>query len=142
MVQGWTFALHAAAARIFEELCFMMEEEGPDEAASPMRSASVSFRGGLDGTLVVSVSDGMLSSVVSNMLGDEAVSEESLRDGLGELANVICGNLMPMVVGEGAVVRLDAPQLAEPPSGEPSASSLLHFESGDARVALYLDEAS
>ena len=120
----------------------MMEEEGPDEAASPMRSASVSFRGGLDGTLVVSVSDGMLSSVVGNMLGDEAVSEESLRDGLGELANVICGNLMPMVVGEGAVVRLDAPQLAEPPSGEPSASSLLHFESGDARVALYLDEAS
>ena len=142
MDQSWTTTLHAAAARIFEGLCFMMEGVEVPAPPSPLQSASVAFHGPVQGTLVVSVSEAVLPDVIGNMLGDENLSDEVLRDGLGELANVICGNVLPEIAGTDAVFALDAPlyrgEKLDESVGKLAAASDFAFEGGDARVELYI----
>lgn len=132
-------ALHLAAARIFEDLCFMTEEEGSQEDRdSARRSVMVRFSGDMDGALVVAVTDEVLHSVVENMLGDDDLSDETARDGLGELANVICGNLLPMIAGEQAIISLQAPEASLAMADPVAARSQLFFGRGDAKVELFL----
>ena len=132
-------ALHLAAARIFEDLCFMTEDESPrDGGDSDRQSVTVRFSGDMHGALVVAVTDDVLRSVVENMLGDDDPSNETARDGLGELANVICGNLLPMIAGDQAVIALQAPELSLAVAEPAAAQSQLFFDRGDAKVELFL----
>jgi hypothetical protein len=66
------------------------------------------------------------------------------RDALGEVANVVCGNLLPLVAGAEAVFRLSAPEwLTEAtvsrPGDEPDASLTCGAEDGrvDARLFVF-----
>ncbi len=52
--------------------------------------------------------------LAANMLGqDEAPSERLQRDARGEVANVICGNVLPMIAGADGAFDLDAPRLID-----------------------------
>jgi CheY-specific phosphatase CheX len=56
----------------------------------------------------------MLPTVAANMLGDDdAPAPAQQLDALGEIANVICGNLLPHIAAPHAVFQLDAPQLLD-----------------------------
>jgi len=49
------------------------------------------------------------------MLGDEyACTVEAQHDALGELGNVICGNVLPAVAGAAATFSLQPPRLVDP----------------------------
>lgn len=139
--------LSQAATSTFEELAllFASDELTDEQAQAPATQAvRVRFRGPLSGALELRVSDALLPQIAANMLGFMESPPLTLQqDAMGELANVICGNVLPAVAGPAAVFDLEAPAAVTAPlPGEPAAVARVGLEdSGRAEVALYLDVA-
>lgn len=139
-----------ATASTFEDLCFMFLVSEPEEDSAPSgprAMAQVLFRGPLDGRLTVQVDGAVLRSIAINMLGDEeAPSPAQQHDALGELANVICGHLLPRVTSPLEVFQMGAPQVqklrasAPDAGGPPAAAVQVLLDEGPAEVRLFLDE--
>lgn len=111
-----TAALNATA-NAFEQMGFLYVEpdagESDDEPV-PSATARVSFDGPIHGCVRLTVPEAILPELAANMLGqDDAPTASLQRDALGEMANVICGNVVPVLGGPGAVFRLGRPQHAE-----------------------------
>jgi hypothetical protein len=105
-------ALATATRSTFEELGLLLASEEPGQGAGQLAAgARVHFDGPWSGSVVLRVSDDVLDAAAANMLGHDAPPAEPLRrDALGELANVLCGNLLPMVAGPKAVFQLRSPR--------------------------------
>jgi CheY-specific phosphatase CheX len=105
--------LHRATATTFESLAFLFAEEDctEEQLAAPLDAqVSVDFHGPMRGRLVLRISSLLMPAIASNMVGDEESHVAALqRDALGEVCNVICGNLLPAIAGADAVFLLDAP---------------------------------
>jgi len=106
---------------------------------------SVEFRGPLNGRLVVRASSSILPEVANNMLGEDDQRPVALqRDALGEIANVICGHVLPMIGGSDAVFHLAAPlhhgdDSARSRDGDRADATItVGVEAGRAEAALYL----
>ncbi|MFQ6099049.1 MAG: chemotaxis protein CheX [Armatimonadota bacterium] len=146
--------LSRVAERAFEGLAFMfsMSEDEADAAGSPSAAARVAFAGPLRGELVVSVSESMLPDLAANMLGlDDAVSptSEEQQDALKELANVVCGHLLPEIAGAEAVFDVRAPGILSSErlaqrclQRKPSATARLWLDAGRATVMLFVDQST
>ncbi len=139
-------ALYQAAILTFEELGFVFPVRRDDDEAkindAQSISSAVAFNGEFSGTLVLQVEREVLPAIASNMLGEDAPFEEAmLRDVLGEITNVICGNTLPEIGGKAAIFQLDAPQITERSSRaeNPSATAKLDLEEGRADILLYLN---
>lgn len=139
MANNLETALYQAAAMTFEQLAFMFpseELEGDQLIAKASAIASVTFRGEFDGRLTVVACGPLLPTLAVNMLGeDEPHSEQMQHDALGEIANIICGNVLPLITNPKAVFDLDAPEtkaIDEPFFNSP--------ESPAARVQIGLEE--
>ncbi len=140
-------SLSRATTATFEELALLFPEHtlSREQAAAPLDvSVSVEFRGPLHGRLVLRASSNILSSIAANMLGADASRERPLqRDALGEIANVICGNVLPAIAGAEAVFHLSAPRLHEGDGGaardtdSPAATVMFGVEDGRAESSLY-----
>ncbi len=139
--------LRQATVSTFEDLAFLFPEEecvvSEDEA--PLDAVvAVEFHGPMRGRLVIRASSSLLPAIASNMMGeDESQHMPMQRDALGEIANVVCGNLLPMLAGSDAVFRLDAPQwradAAEARDGDaPIAQVCFGVEDGRAQAELYV----
>jgi CheY-specific phosphatase CheX len=105
-------ALYGATAMVFEELGFMLTNPDLEEhqvSLPAQTSVSVSFQGPLQGALLITVFGDLLPTLAANMLGEDDASERQQWDALGEIANVICGNLLPSIAGLKAVFKLAAP---------------------------------
>lgn len=141
-------SLQRATTATFEELALLFPETelSPEQAAAPLDMAvSVEFRGPLTGRLVVRASQCILPAVAANMLGAEASQQLPLqRDALGEIGNVICGHVLPLIGGADAVFNLAAPQFIEDghlpqrDADAPSARVQIGVEDGRAESILYL----
>jgi CheY-specific phosphatase CheX len=140
--------LAEVATRTLEEMCFffampLLSDE--QREAKTDAAMSVRFRGPMSGQLVVRMCGGVLPMLASNMLGDADGSPTMQRDALGEVANVVCGNLLPIIGGPSDVYVLDAAQptvVLERSSVAPVASVQLGLEdSGRADLFLFLDAA-
>jgi CheY-specific phosphatase CheX len=135
----WKTALLQAAVLTFEELCFLFPdtELTAEQRQAPIdATVCVHFRGPFEGTLQVTLCGQMLPTVAANMLGDDeppVVTQQ--HDALGEIANVICGNLLPGIAAPQAVFQLDTPQLLDP-----AATPLTQPEDSVADVQLGLDQ--
>jgi CheY-specific phosphatase CheX len=138
-------ALYQAAILTFEELLFAFpvagtNEVGIDDANSV--EVAVGFHGPFSGELVLRIENDALSAVASNMLGDEEpLREEMLRDVLGEIANVICGNALPAIAGKQEIFRLNAPDFRAVPVRVSEASAIAHIglDEGKADISIYLN---
>jgi CheY-specific phosphatase CheX len=144
--------LSQATTATFEELALLFPEPelSPEQAATPLDAAvSVEFRGPLTGRLVVRASHVVLPTIAANMLGAEASQQVALqRDALGEIGNVICGHVLPLIAGTDKVFHLAAPQVHEHghvphrDSDTPAATLQVGLEDGRAEVSLYLFQGS
>ncbi len=139
MLQPPTTSLFRAATSTFESLALLFPEPCSTDGAefTPLAAAfSVSYHGAGHGRVVVGVTAGVLPALAENMLGSAAAPDKALqRDALGELVNVVTGNVLPMVHGATAVFKLDAPE----PAGDTPFIAL----AGEAQVAftrLQMDE--
>jgi CheY-specific phosphatase CheX len=107
--------LQSAATSTFEELTFLLPSPELDEvqaAAAAVASVAVAFTGDRSGVLRLRLCGPVLPQLAANMLGSGEPPALLLQcDALGELANVICGNVLPAVAGAHAVIRLSPPQV-------------------------------
>ena len=141
--------LYRATILTFEELGFMLpscELQEKQKSAACDTTVAVGFHGSRRGKLILAVGRGILPRMVANMLGeDEKIFSLGLQhDALGELANVICGNVLPGVADEKATFHLDPPRLVEwkrPAGPAEGAAAEVHLglEEGRADVYLFLD---
>lgn len=151
MSRNLATVLHHTAARTFEEMTFALPLEGadpsPDSRSSTLDPSSVlavvDFHGPFGGRLEVGVSSALLSTIAANMLGQEEPPPlPEQRDALRELANVICGNLLPAIAGRGPVFHLDAPWIVDAdatPAGQPlAAETVVAFDEGRATLRLFV----
>jgi CheY-specific phosphatase CheX len=83
------------------------------QTVRPDAAVEISFKGIFSGRLVLVVSGPILAVVAGNMLGEDesAMPRESQLDALGELANVICGNVLPEIAGDRETFCLTPPVL-------------------------------
>ena len=141
--------LLTAATSTFESLALLFAEAPPTaaQAEAPLTlAARVAFTGPRTGTLDVAVSEGVAVALAANMLGldPEAVraDERLRRDAVGELANVVCGNVLPLVAGREAGFHLGAPAPSDPAAAAPADGALvevLGVDDGRAAVTLSMD---
>ena len=143
------FTLYETAANALEALGFMftglVSTQEQLEAEANL-SAEVKFDGPIHGTVHVTLCGGVLKQLTSNMLGedeDTPPSDEDQRDALGELANVICGNLLPHIGGTEAVFDVGSPVVLlhnDLKNGEakPAAQTEVGLDRGRADIAVYI----
>jgi CheY-specific phosphatase CheX len=146
-------ALYRAAALTFEELGFMF----PSSELDPLQKYSaveavgcVDFEGPYDGRLVVRMCGGVLPVLAANMMGELTPPGPRLQDdALGEIANIICGNLLPSLAGAKEVFQLKTPrvmslneQLPPSPGRLPAAEVQVGLEEGRADLILFLVPAA
>lgn len=130
--------LYRVTAEILESLALMFlvpEDEAPHPTPQCNRCVTVSFTGPFDGMLAMAVSDGILTELAANMLGLESgrcADNRQQEDALRELANVICGNLLPVIGGSELLFNINIPEvLAETRLPEPTECLSL---TGEARL--------
>ena len=137
MTRAYDQHIYRTTAETMESLALMFpvpEEDAVVFGIMPDRVARVDFTGPFDGSLTITFSDELMLELAGNMLGTTDVSDISLEqqdDALKELLNVICGNLLPQIVGHEAVFRVCSPRILSD-AGEASG----HEEIGDARLFL------
>jgi chemotaxis protein CheY-P-specific phosphatase CheC len=134
--------LYKAALLTFEELGFLFPTPEMDEQqlnAQVEAAVSVEFEGPFSGTLMVKICGGLLPTIAANMLGEEdAPSEDQQHDALGEIVNVICGNMLPGIAGKSEIFRVSAPQVAESTDSPPVAEVQVGLGQGRAELLLFI----
>lgn len=141
-------ALQKAACGVFEELAFMMLARDLDEVqknAAFRMASTVNFHGPVSGRLVLAIYGDLVPTMASNMLGDlDVPTEFQQMDALKEMTNVICGNMLPHLLGEKAVYKIDAPSIIDETSvfltepGAPAEQLEYGIEHGRALLRLSL----
>lgn len=137
-------ALAAIAISTFEGLGFLFatEEEG-DGSREPFEGlmARIDFQGASTGCLELRLSADVLEELAGNMLVQSDPPRDLQLDALGEVANVLIGNFIPVL---GAGIQMGTPRVEDwssPPIGEPMAHTRLNVESGKADVVVYREAA-
>ena len=137
MINQLQSQLLTATSSTFEELGFVFPETELTEcqADAPLTwRAQVSFHGPLGGSLEIRVSEDVVDELATNMLGlTEDVHPRVKVDALGEIANVICGNVVPALGSPEDVFDLDAPVVTSIAGGAfvaPSIDAAVHLQLG------------
>lgn len=146
MISSAEISLLRVARSTFEDLGFLLVELElrDDQRAAELEGAvSVGFEGSLGGRVEVRTFGGVLPVLTMNMLGEGGFPSRRLQhDALGEVANVICGNVLPLLAGPREVFRLSAPAPAPDPAAAPTATAVLGVERGRAEVLLFAEPSS
>ncbi|HSW30469.1 MAG TPA: chemotaxis protein CheX [Longimicrobiales bacterium] len=140
-------ALLQAASSTLECLGFLFPDEELSEtqaAADRLEGACrVRFRGPMSGALEMEVFGNVLGELAANMMGRDGPPEPAVcREALGEVANVVCGNVLPAVAGTHAVFDLSAPEtgvdpvLRRPFASDTVAVAILGLGEGRVEIAL------
>jgi CheY-specific phosphatase CheX len=105
------------ASKVFEEAAFAFVDAtdgAPSEAPdAPQLVSSIDFEGPFSGVIAIAASEQTARAFAANMLGlDEAGPETEGRsaDALGEILNMICGNLLPAVAGKSPEFNISTPK--------------------------------
>lgn len=96
--------LAAATIDALETAAFlfaMPAEEPADAEPAAFVTASVAFAGPRRGGLRIRAPRSLLAALAGNMLGADAPDEPMQLDAFGELANIICGNVLPRIDDSG-----------------------------------------
>src|SRR5579871_6782525 len=128
MIEQLQTALFEAATSTFEAMAFMILEpfgQEPLNAKPLVASTSVSFRGPFTGRVEVWASRDLLRMLTANMLGtDEIPPLLQQFDALGEITNIICGNILPKVAGTSEIFYLGCPKIGADHQQEGAAAKL------------------
>ena len=140
--------LYRTAASTFEEVGFMflLPEMNDEQREAGLEAAiAVEFDGPASGRLILAAHGGLLPALAGNMLGqDEPTSVGQQRDALGEIANIVCGNMLPRITGTTNVfhiagpIAIDAEELASCMREDCAAQVQLPLEEGRADLALFM----
>ena len=108
--------LRGATQDVFDTMLSMQltEQDSHTLADGSRIVGSVSLAGSVSGTVNVHVSDAFANQITANMLGmelDEIDSDEEVHDVIGELSNMIGGDLKSRLCDAGFVCELSIPSI-------------------------------
>jgi len=140
--------LCSAAIYTFERMVFLLPDIPPDEIQrrqNVQAVATIAFSGPARGRLQVYAGEGLLPRLTANMMGMDIAPEALQLDALGEIANVICGQVLPALHPVSAFEYMP-PQVVTGvcdanPDATPSARIELGLETSRAELLLFLDAA-
>jgi len=139
-----------STVRTLEDLCFMYQEPElkdaqenlPLEAAAEVKYRSDDFTG----KLLIETRGGLFSAIATNILSNDDPITQQKKDALGEIANIICGNIVPSLGGGRWEYKIEPPRslnkedlLKEEWQEEPVAEITLNFNDGRADIKLFMD---
>jgi len=134
--------LYKAATLTFEEMGFLLPtpEIGEQQLNAQVEAmVSVEFKGPFSGKLLVRVCGGLLPILAANMLGEEEAPPINLQyDALGEIANVICGNILPCIAGSKELFCVSTPKMVESIDLPPVAEIQVGLGLGRADLLLFI----
>jgi len=142
-------ALEEATVKTFEDVFFMYpspELKDIQKNLKPEAAAAVKYRGNYTGKLLVETRGALLSAIATNILSNDLSDSRQKDDALGELANIICGNIVPYLGRGGKGYKIESPKslnrkqlLEEKKQGKPVAKLTLNFDQGRADIKFYVD---
>ncbi len=102
------------SVKTFEELAFFMPvPDEPEDADVSTKMTLVRFSGFTDGGFYIKLPDSALPVLAQNILAEDDIPIEQQLDALKEVANVICGNILPQLAGKDKQYRLSAPEIVD-----------------------------
>lgn len=149
MVATYKDKIREIAYNTFEIVCYMfpLEECEIDEAENlpeDSKTTFVTFNGAARGGIRIKVSPDLLDAIAANMLGVDEASDELKEGALKEIANIICGNTVPLFAKEDDVCLIGQPQIVETnqnPGIEydemQTESTLLYLDEGIAEITIH-----
>ena len=142
MTTTYTDSVHDIALNTFEVTCYMfpldeweMEDEDIELPDGSVRSV-VKFDGAAEGGMVINPSSELLAAIASNMLGEDDANDEEKKGALCEIANIICGNTVPLFANNEHICVIRPPRIAETGENTDETFNGMHRED----VKVYLDE--
>lgn len=101
----------------FEITCYMfpldeweLEDMDIDELDDPATDgAMVRFDGASRGGLMIRPNEELLTAIASNMLGEDDASDKQKAGALCEIANIICGNTVPIFAKDDKICYIRPP---------------------------------
>lgn len=143
-------ALKEATIRTFEDTCFMYLVPELKDAQKDMAleaAAEVKYKGDYTGKLIIETRGGLFSAIATNMLSNEIPNEQQKKDALGEIANIICGNVVPSLGRKsGAGYKIESPKfldkdelLKDEEKTKPLAEIVFNFKEGRADIKIFVD---
>ncbi|REL38701.1 chemotaxis protein CheX [Rhodohalobacter sp. SW132] len=114
--------LRGIAYRTFEITCYMypLEEWELEDLSDEERelndnsiTALVEFDGAAKGAMSIRVSPELLDAISENMLGMEEGTDELKEGALCEIANIICGNTVPVFAKGDNICYIRSPRIIE-----------------------------
>lgn len=139
-----------STVKTLEDLCFMYQEPELKDAQEnlPLEAAAeVKFRSDdFTGKLLIETRGGLFSAIATNILSIDDPNTKQKKDALGEIANIICGNVVPSLGEGGREYKIEPPislnkndLLKEERRKEPVAEITLNFNDGRADIKLFVD---
>lgn len=115
-------------AQVAEQMGFLTAlGRAAEPPAGPARMVlTVTFTGPSAGVVALAGSTALAEALARNLLAidpDAAVPPDDARDALAEFANVVAGNLLPALLGDGEF-HLAAPVVGPWPPGSPAVACL------------------
>lgn len=155
MDQAVAKILSIVALETLEKMAFIFGTTVEDQAAAEKKgepvTVQVQFRGPFCGALELTISEAVLPELAANMLGiDEngPIGRDHQQDALCEIANVVCGRLLPLIGGRKAEFFIDQPAIlssqstgGSPVTPGPVARARLDLDDGLCDLALSMDGA-
>jgi len=135
--------LRETATRVFEDLCFFSMNDSPPSQHGNSVTVTIPFSGPASGNLLVRLTGVAIDELACNMLGEERATPAQESDALGELGNVLCGHVLPVVWGEASAFEIQKPVVL--PGAGPASDvryARVSFETGQVELALWLERGS
>ncbi len=137
-------ALQAGLVRTLSELCFHFGDPAETSADRSSPYARVRLDGAWSGEFVIGIAPPLLQEFTENILGEESVSGEDCTNALLEIANVVCGNVLPELASSDDEFHLASPTLCsaerfDRPGEAPLAEAFM--DEGAIMVRLFRDQA-
>lgn len=144
--------LKESTIKTFEDICFIYQvpELKDDQKNLALEAAAeVKYRGNFTGKLVIETRGGLFSAIAANMLSNDVPDAQQKKDALGEVANIICGNVVPSLGRSEPEYKIESPRslnkddlLKGEKQGKPLAEITLNFNQGRADIKLFVDNYS
>lgn len=139
-----------STVKTLEDLCFIYQEPELKDAQEnlPLEAAAeVKYRNDdFTGRLLIESKGGLFSAIATNMLSNDNPSDQLKKDALGEIANIICGNVVPSLAGGGREYKIESPRslnkdelLKEKKQEKPLSEITLNFNQGRADIKFFVD---
>jgi Chemotaxis phosphatase CheX len=135
----------AVIAQVAENLAFLMPTGAAESAPDSWRTQiEVQWVGpdGSRGRIMVALNQGAAEATAANLLGlmaGEIPSESDIQDAGNELANVIAGNLLPVLYGNDHEFHLNPPEARAPTALHGRTIVLLGLVEGTIGVSIHGD---